>query len=251
MLIYLWGSDAYRRSKKLSEIADAFKKKHPGCDVARFSLAEAGEAERLLAFLSAQSLFGGPKLAVLTDLADAPAAAAKLVNSQRETKGTTLIAVSDKKLASPFTFLSKKPVLSQAFGDLNPAELETFAVSEATLRGFKVSAVDAKALAVAFRGDTWGLVTEIEKMALGADRTMAATVPAFFALIQSLKSGDLGIRLGAASRLIEREDHAAAFNVAAGVLGPTFKKKMADYDILVKSGKLEYEEAILDFSIAP
>ena len=246
MLIYLFGPDAYRRTKKLSEITDAFKKKHPSSDVSRFSLLEKGSHDALSAFLGSQSLFDGAKFAILTDLEDASKETAELIKEHEETKHTTLLVVSDKKLGSPFTFLTKEPVLFQQFDSLEATDLETFIKKESSLRDMALAPEDAKTLALSFKGDSWGLINELEKISLGAKTTRHTNEPAFFPLIQSLRSYDLKNRLTAVTYLIEREEPAAAFNIATGVLGASFKKKMADYDILIKSGKLEYEEVLLD-----
>ncbi|MEK7555135.1 MAG: hypothetical protein AAB518_04095 [Patescibacteria group bacterium] len=247
MLIYLYGSDTYRRSKKLSEIIGTFRIKHPEGDVRRFSFEDKEAVQIFSSFITAQSLFGGPRIGILTDLEDAPKEVAELLKAEKDTKGTTLIAISEKKLGSPFTFLSKEPVLMQHFETLDSDELEAFGVLEAEAREMKVSASALKALAATFKGDTWGFVTELEQVSLGGEQKKMVHAPPFFTLIQNLKSGDMGTRLSAVTRLIEHEEPAAAWNIAASLAEPGLKGKMADYDILIKSGKLEYGEALLDF----
>jgi len=60
MIIYLYGSDSYRRLEKLKEIISEYKKKHSGLTIDRFYLDESdNEWLRFKDFAGTQSLFGG------------------------------------------------------------------------------------------------------------------------------------------------------------------------------------------------
>ena len=71
-----------------------------------------------------------------------------------------------------------------------------------------------------------------------------------FPLINALGyEGDLGQRLITLERLFQmREEPVKIFNILASRTYLSFEdlQKMADYDIMVKSGKMEYEEVLLD-----
>ena len=57
----------------------------------------------------------------------------------------------------------------------------------------------------------------------------------------------LPARLSAMTKLLEREDAAKLFNVLASQVDVQDKNLMADYDVAIKSGRLEYEEVLTEF----
>ena len=71
-------------------------------------------------------------------------------------------------------------------------------------------------------------------------------VPEFFPLVQMLKSGETRSRLKALWYLLETSEPAVVFNMLASLTSGSGKIKMADYDAAIKSGKLDYEEVLLD-----
>ena len=88
-------------------------------------------------------------------------------------------------------------------------------------------------------------------MALGGTSGASAFTPAFFPLIQTLKKpGNVRACLAALGYLLATEDPAAVFNVTASIADPNLTVQMADYDVLIKSGKLEYEEALTDLAVS-
>ncbi len=250
MLIYLYGADSYRRAQKLKEIIAAYEKKHSGLTKDVFYLDEKEAFERLTLFLETQSLFGSAKLVVIYSADEAPGSA-KLLKTFLEEKTTTIIVISDKKLPKEFAYLLKKPAITQEFEPLETSALYAFIKKEAEERGATLTSDTLRYLSELFGADTWGIVTELEKLALGGRVSTVLHPPAFFPLVQQIKRrGDMRSCLLALGHLLETEDPAAIFNVTASIADPELKIKMADYDIAIKSGKLEYEEALLDLAIS-
>ena len=172
--------------------------------------------------------------------------AAKVLKPVTNDTTTTLIVVSEKKLPKEFAFLGKEPNRAEEFDELAPAAVFTFIKKETDARGLKISDVDIKNAIAAYHNDTWTILNELEKIALGGKKESIVAAPQFFTLVQALKNPSVAARLSALAYLLENEDSAAVFNVLAALAPPELKIKMADYDIAVKSGKLEYDEALTD-----
>ena len=98
-----------------------------------------------------------------------------------------------------------------------------------------------------YEGDSWGAVTELIRLSLGGTSEAQFKTPDFFPLVQALKNASVSVRLPALTMALEREEPAAIFNVLAALVDFPTKQIMADYDVAIKSGKLEYEEALLGF----
>jgi DNA polymerase III delta subunit len=247
MLIYLYGADSYRRAQKQKELAKQYKEKNPGSKPVSFSLNEADAFQKLDSFIHDQSLFKETKLGIVTDV-EKEAKAARLLKKVLADKTTTIILISEKKLGNGFPYLYRKPTLSQLFEPLKGQQLVAFINAEANIRNIKLSQDDITALLNISSGDLWTIVNELEKLSLGGSLTSTHETPQFFPLIQALKNkGDVTRRLSALEYLLMNEDPAAVFNITAAIASPDQKEKMADLDLAIKSGKLEYEEALLDF----
>jgi hypothetical protein len=109
-----------------------------------------------------------------------------------------------------------------------------------------------------YEDDTWRLVTEIQKLSflgkpvieikdledLGLEQ-----IPDFWSLILGFKSRNLNQRLWALERIFGQNEPAGKiFNLLAYQL-PEKINNFAEYDLMVKSGKLEYEEALVDLVV--
>ncbi len=251
MLIHLYGPDAYRRKQKLQEIVSAYEKKHSALTRGVFYLDETEALDRLRLFLGSQSLFDAAKLAVVYGLADAPSEFPKFLKTFLQHTTTTIVAISEKKLGKEFAFLLKKPSISQSFDPLTASALSAFIKTESEHRGLALTADMLRYISQAFQSDTWRIVTEIEKLSLGGEAGQAtAAIPAFFPLVQSFKNGrSVESRLVALGYLLESGDPAAVFNITASIADSRLKIKMADMDVAIKSGKLEYAEALTDLAL--
>ena len=174
MIIFLYGSDSYRRLQKQKEVVGEYKKKHSGLTIDRFYLDEsADEWVRFKDFASAQSLFGGNRLAMVSGGSEVKEKnakeLAKFLNSLSDSKSVVVLLTEENKLNKDFNFLLKKPVLNQEFKNLTISQFNNFVTNEAKKRGIKLSPEALKGLVLGYLNDTWGAVTELDKLALAGN----------------------------------------------------------------------------------
>jgi DNA polymerase III delta subunit len=245
MLIYLYGPDTYRLKKKLELISSEYKKKHSALTIEHFAMDEKEAGARLLDFLKNQSLFGAMRFGVIIHAEEAEGLS-EILKSVKDDPDTILVVTSQKKLGTGFSFLFKKPTLTESFEMLKGAELLKEIEHEARLRTLRIDAKKAAQYAELWNGDLSMIMNELERVSLGGEEEKHGSAPEFFALVQTVKNrNSTAACLSALAYLFEQEEPAAAFNVIASLADPELKIKMADYDVVVKSGKLEYEEALL------
>lgn len=274
MLIFLYGPDDYRRVQKKRDLIADFRKKHSELGLGFFDLAapikEWGDAFE--EFSRSQSLFESAKLAVFENTLkelEASALAKLLKPFAGDGKGadravTILISERDKPVKA-LGFLLEKPTISQKFENLEGAALLAFIREEAKKLDLKISLPAAQFLATVYAGNSWALATELQKLAAWkpAGATGAAKMiekkdldafdleaaPNYWMLLNGLKSYDMRSRLSTLERLLAMNDAPAKiFNILAS----QWREKtpqMAEFDFMVKSGKLEYEEALVDLAL--
>jgi len=264
MIICLYGPDDYRRLQKKNEIVREFQKKNSALARDAFDFEEKDGAERCLEFLRSQSIFGEPKLVILEHAFEMEAGTlAKLLKPLAAEKTVTVLISENTKPVKTLAFLLEKPSLSQKFEKLEAAEQSVFITAEAKKRGMALGASAARFLGEVYGGDTWALVTELQKLSALAPsldkkiiekKDLAAldleTAPNYWALLNGLKSYDMKQRLSALEALFAINDPAAKiFNIMAAQAGEKIPR-MAEYDLAVKSGKLDYEEVLVDLAIS-
>ncbi len=257
MLIFLYGPDDYRREEKRRSIKEEFLKKNSGLSAGSFDLLEPEAPEQFRNFIRAQSIFETKKIVFVEHAFDIDPheSLIKELTALIENKNTTVVLSERGKPLKAFSFLLEKPVLAQEFKNLEGKEWERFIASVAKERGVEFEAGALGFLARVYAGNSWGLVTELEKVrTLGTrpvsqkdlEAAMLEAVPDYWGLMNGLRSPDLGRRLSALQKLFSANEPAAkAFNI----LSSMWKEKarqFANYDLKIKSGKLEYEEALLD-----
>jgi len=250
MLIYLYGPDTYRRSKKLKEILTQYEAKHSGLAVHHFDIDEKDTQALCAEFIIDQSLFSTTKLGIVHTKGKNKEEA-ELFKSVLNDTETTLIIVSDKKLTTGYSFLNKKPTLSQEFKLLKTTDLYTFIKKEANEKKIALTPELLRSLSELFGSDTWGIVTELEKIALGGTLKTYQSTPDFFSLVQRFSKGPARARFIALAYLLETQDPVATFNITAALADKDLKIKMADLDVAIKSGKLEYPEALALIATSP
>lgn len=277
MIVFLNGPDDYRRAQKKKEIVADFKKEHPNAGLGLFDLTAEGAVERFLEFVRSQSIFESAKLAVLENAFEMePETLAKLLRPLVTERSTTILISEGGKPVKALAFLTEKPSASLKFEALHGAPWIDFIKTEAKRLGLKFGESAAQFLGVVHEGNSWALVTELQKLgalrasgttsAIGATAAPAATAsiaaptieksdldaldleaaPNYWALINGMKSYDVRIRLSALEKLFAMNDPPPRiFNILAAQAGPK-TPRMAEYDLAIKSGKLDYEEALLD-----
>jgi DNA polymerase III delta subunit len=254
MIILLYGPDDYRREQKKRELVAEFEKKHAGTSVGRFDLLDEGELEQLETFLRNQSIFEPDKLAVVTHAFEVSGKqlTAVLAPAAKQPK-TTVLVTEGKKPTKEFDFLAKKPALVQEFKFLEGPAWRAFVKRTAKEVGAAIDDDATTLFAAVYEKDTWRLVTELQKSACSGKplyrrdlgHLEAELAPDFWELLYRLKSTRLSDRLAALEECFAMNEPAAKiFNIIA-YQWPEKLQAIAEYDRLIKSGKVEYEEALL------
>ncbi len=272
MIIFLYGPDDYRREEKKRWYIKEFEKKYSALSVRTFDFAEEGKdtLEEFRGFARAQPLFsavggsasGGEskKLAILENLYEADEEKIKDVLHEIVAKKDTIVLCSEKgKPNKALDFLIEKPTATaEKFEFLTGYEWEIFARGRAKKLGLEFSDFAFKFLAAVYQNNTWGLVTELEKIrnlksGIIDKKDLAdldlEIAPDYWALFGGLKSQDLKTRIAALEKLFAIGDPPPKiFNILASGWRERVPQ-MAEYDLKVKSGKLDYEEVLVDLAI--
>jgi DNA polymerase III delta subunit len=269
MIIFLYGPDDWRRTEKKRAIIAEFIHKRSDLGVAEFDFASKGALQDAEEFLTTQSLFSAPKLAIIEHAFDEePKVLAKSLAPFLERIDVTVLIAEQHKPVKALGFLLEKPVLAQEFKTLAGAEWAAFVRGQVKMWGIELTPDAAQFLGDVFQGNTWGLVTELEMIAgLAAVRAAGAknlgpiaradlaafdleVAPNYWGLMTGLKSVDMKRRLYAFESMLALSDPPAKiFNILAA----QWQEKtphMAEYDIAVKSGKVDYEEALVDLLVS-
>lgn len=251
MVIYLYGPDSYRRQQKASWYLEEFKKKHSGLTIEYFDCSEKSGLDSLRSFVTAQSLFADAKLGVLENVAEAePKDLKEAFTISSASKILTLIISVDKALKKDFKVPVEKPNIALEFKEVTGATLAAFARAEADKRGLKLTQTVLDSLINNYGGDEWGLITELDKLSLGASAEPFLGSHDFFSLAGALQAdGPASYKLPALERLLIDNDAASIFNFVASRAGSALKTKMADFDSAIKSGKSDYEEALFALAL--
>lgn len=221
-------------------------------------------------FLNQPSMFVDSKLVVVKEIGVVPRTGgekewAKVLKNYLETPKTFILISDEKAPRSVFKFLLKEPVKSQVFLELEGSTLEAFLKKEATERNLSF---DPKAwrffcsYITSQEQKSWLAVNELEKLALAKFNQPIsldnlrlvvrwhAKEKTFLMAGQILRTGDFREKLRALEQLfLQKEAPAYIFNSLAYQAKGEAVLKLADYDVSIKSGGLEYEEALTDFCL--
>lgn len=222
-------------------------------------------------FLNQPSMFVDSKLAVVKGGGAVPRAGgekewAKVLKTYLKTPKTFILISDEKAPRSAFKFLLKEPAKSQTFLELEGSALEAFLKKESAERDISFNAQAWRFFCsyIASQEErSWLAVNELEKLALvkfnqpiSLDdlrlviRWHVKEKP-FLMAGQILRFGDFREKLRALEQLfLQKEAPAYIFNSLAYQARGEVVLKLADYDVSIKSGGLEYEEALTDFVIS-
>lgn len=172
MIIFLYGPDSFRLSRKLRQIVDAYRQKTKGLN---FSVIDAPEADfgEFFSRLRQASLFEEKKLAVINNALDKNFKE-KLLDSAKELAASphNIILCQEGKVLKTDKLLTalKKIGDVQEFAELSGAKLVSWAEAEFNQYGRAVEPGVASLLAERLGGDLWQLSNEIHKLAHGSGR---------------------------------------------------------------------------------
>ena len=255
MIIFLYGPDSYNCQRKLREIAGEYQKKHSSLSVRVLEREDEGAASQLNNLIGRQTLFGGKTFVVIKDFFPVPEKEVKEVKKALEaalnSENETFILTVSEAPAKAFSFLLQKPAIAQEFPELSGSKMETFIKQEATRLGAHLSPQILRDLSLAYAGDAWGVVTELGKLALKNNAEFRPDGGHFeqnvFSALLRLRSSRREAALPLLERLVENEDPARLFNLLAYQSAGAEKCRLADYDVAVKAGKLDYETVLTDY----
>jgi DNA polymerase III delta subunit len=272
MIVFLYGLDSYRRLKKVQEIVGEYRKKHSNLNLERFDLSEPEEFDRLKEFASALSIFDSVRLAIVEGIFGHPNSIIEFLKSNLKSEDITLLISENESPSEKFNFLLKKPVLNQEFKNLEGERLKFFIKKEAQSRGAELTARAIKYLAENFKENSWGVVTELDKISLFGRKLVDVGdlqkigdfykspnvfnfIGLFFKTYKSYRSNRTYEQRLALKNLeslfLSHEEPKKIFNILASMSrSRELINKLADYDVAVKSGKLDYEEVLLELSLS-
>jgi DNA polymerase III delta subunit len=268
MIIFLYGADDYRREQKKRSIFAEFIKKYSGLNIGVFDLAEEKGLTDFAEFVRSQSIFEQKKFVALENSFEEKTREklAEVLKPLLPAKDIIILLSERKEPVKALQFLLTKPALSQTFPNLAGPEWTGFIKTEAKKFGFIPEDAAVQFLADVYKDNTWGLITELEKLgSLNGSTSLTMgkaaitrkdlesfdleVAPNYWTTLNALKGHDIKNRLWALEKLLALGDPAPKiFNILAS----QWREKlsvMAEYDIKIKSGKLEYEEALVDLVI--
>jgi DNA polymerase III delta subunit len=261
MIVFLYGADSYRRSQKEKLLVAEYRKKHSGLSIEFFDAVGCTKEDDVTAlwadihdFFKNVSLFAEKKLAVLNarDADMLVKEESKWLKGLASDTFATLFISAHKAPLKPFAFLVADPKYKEEFTELSGAPLKAFVHKEAAQRGLKISAEGLARLAAEYRGDMWGLMTEIDRLALSSAQDFISEKSEpddFISAIQKMAYGGGAQSLATLERMLAFEDSAKIFNILASFTSGEKKRRMADYDAAIKFGTLDYESALTDFAL--
>ena len=261
MITVLSGPDSYRRRKRAQFIVNEFKAAHPQAPVMRLDGNEPEAGERFIEFIRSTSLFEPRKLLVLEPLfADGTRLLGEALKRTAEDKLCSVLISTDTAPISPFAFLKKesKGTITEQFPKLTGEKLAAWLADEAKAHGITLSSGAAQLLQDAYGADTWSLATELQKLASRTERSVSEedltalgveTAPDFIGGIRGLTAPSVTERLASLARVLASGEPAQKIFSMLPYWWPARLEMLANYDRGVKSGKLDYEEALTDVLI--
>ena len=256
MIIFLYGPDSYRRDDKKRFYIAEFEKKYSAHGIEHVDLEAADGLQVLNLAARSRSLFELAKLVLIENVFEVTPKKLKIaLEPFMKYKQLNALIVADKKPVKAYDFLLKAPVTSAEFENLEGAAWIKFVQTEAATNKVDLDAGALALLARAYEKDSWGLVTEVQKLAGAGKKLTAADLaalglegaaPDFFPLVQTLRSANMGERFAALARLEhDNEPAAKVFNIISALWAQK-TPQFAAYDRAGKMGKMDYEEALAD-----
>lgn len=242
---------------------------------------------RFREFCGTISMFADKKLAVLEGLWDTDSKRGKksdesakerdylalskafrdFLKAQLDKKDAIILINSEKAPPANFAFIKGKAVTIEKINELDKEELKSYIKNRAKELGAHIDEASINFLINFFQSDLWAIITEIERLRwfypLGKSISIDMNVlkkagdyfeaEDIFSFINSLiYPSNLGKKLSIwQNLLLNREEPVKVFNIMQSLnyLSPQLLERLADYDIMVKSGKMEYDDVLLDLII--
>ena len=255
MIILLYGPDSYHREASLRAHKSRVREKYPKAPFIELDEESEFLKEKLGAHLENAGLFSPVRILVLRNCLSLLKNEITFLKTVASHKDAHILIVENKKPLVAWKFLLEPPVKSEVFDLPEGAAWKKCIKKLAAERNLEIEEGAIQTLESLYKDDserTWRLATDLDMYALlGRPLTKdilyslgVSTAPLFWNLFMSFKSGSPE----ALERLLlEREPAAKIFNMLASQVAPNKKPLLAAADLAIKTGKLDYEEALLDF----
>lgn len=180
MLIFLYGPDTYRLSKKLNDIVDEYKKRKSGDFLVVDALADG--KEKFFSALGQNSLFQEKKFIVVKNPITNKEFKEELLERMESVgkSGHNIVFCQEGKVLKTDRLLSafKKSAQVMEFSPLGGEKLAAWIIAEFATVGCEIDRLAATSLAQRVGSDLWNLANEIQKIAhfLGPGPITAADI---------------------------------------------------------------------------
>lgn len=262
MIIYLYGPDTYRRQQKIQQITNQYIKKYSKITTDRIYVNEdKKEIDKLYEQSTHQSLFDGKRMVVISGILDLNTQETRRIATFLKEKivdeKIIIVITEEKKLSKEFDFIHKPSlktsVIEQSFEYMNPEQLRHYIITEMQQKKIHAAPHIINTLIQMYAKDTWGLITELEKITLStldyAVQDHYITLEGgLFNQLYRLKSS-LTVRIPTLEKLLHLEDAGKIFNMVAYQHILSEPATFADYDELIKNGKMDYDLALIDIAL--
>lgn len=265
MLIFLYGPDSYRRNKKLQELLEVYRSRYKDVDIFPADLNEKPDTwSDVRDFLQQPSMFVSSKVAVVKEGATLDDNDWLKTLKLYLDDDKVFILLSDSQAPKKkFSFLLGQPVKYQEFNELKEARLERFITEQLKKHNIHLMQ-EAKQFFISYliscTDRSWLCVNQVAKLALAGFSEpislqnlqfvvqWSADEEMFFATKKLLTARTLPARLTFLEKLLLRNESSSyVFNLLAYQARGRDASKLANYDVLKKSGKFDDEEALLSF----
>ncbi|MGC8775739.1 MAG: DNA polymerase III subunit delta [Minisyncoccia bacterium] len=256
MIIFIYNQDDWRALQRKNEVIQKFQQKHQNFEINNFNLEDDFSLENLLNFLKNQSLFEKVRLGIIYNLFSTKEK--ELINqikSVLNSKNTHLIIYEKNIPPKQFSFLLKPPALFEKFEALTGKDLINFVLKESKKRNVNFTPTALNFFIQALGNDSFKIITELEKLSLlnkskidlkDLNELNIEIQPDFWFLLNQLKTPNLKTRMQAFEKILNfKEPLGKIFNILAYSWNEKIEN-FAIYDRAIKSGKLDYDEALLD-----
>ncbi len=265
MIITLYGKDSYIRKRKKKELIDSYKSKHEDADVVFFDLDEDKEVWlNVKDFLKQPSMFVDSKLAVVKNGTKISKKEwREVLKSYLDNKKVFIIISQERKPNKKFKFLLNSPAKVQEFAELEGRKLSKFFAKECKKRGLTFSKPAKRYFMFYIKNNkyrSWRIINQLDKVSLAGFELPVSKndlnkiiewnnrekIYKITGKIMNSNSVFKGLSY-LEGLFLNGESISHAFNSLGYKARGKKAKKLSEYDVSIKSGGLEYEEALLSF----
>lgn len=263
MIIFLYGPDSYRRGGKAREIVARYRAKYSASGAGRFDADdESGEAGTGVSgardFLAALSLFDAKRLAVIASSKYGVFGKDDIawLRGLRDTEDCVVVLSCAGAPTKAFSFLLEPPAVSQEFARLHGGDFTRMIMALGAERGMRLSGDECARLDALHAGDVAAIATELDMLSLIPAGEQKAVLQGygreafdFFGMMRNVGNNVPEQKVPIIFRMGLHEDAGKIFNILSAFVSGEKKRLMADHDIAIKTGLLDYDLALTDFAI--